>query len=81
MVPLEDVRRMKRSDSHGSDKSLEIKGEGVHDTLDFRMQAIDLQEGKKISLWHDVSLVHIDHETNEETPYMNFVCEIPKFTR
>jgi hypothetical protein len=38
-------------------------------------------EKKKISLWHDVSLVHIDPEKKEETPYLNFVCEIPKFTR
>lgn len=81
MVPLEDVRKMKRSGSHGSDKSLEIASDGMEDSLDYRIQAMDISGKKKISLWHDVSLVHIDHETKAETPYMNFVCEIPKFTR
>jgi len=81
MVPLEDVRKMKRSGSHGSDKSLEIASDGMEDSLDYRLQAMDVSGKKKISLWHDVSLVHIDQETNAETPYMNFVCEIPKFTR
>jgi len=80
-VPLQDVRKMKRSSSHGSDKDLNVACEGMEDSLDYRMQAVDISGGKKISLWHDVSLVHLDHETKQETPYMNFVCEIPKFTR
>lgn len=80
-VPLEDVRKMKRSGSHGSDKSLDVKDTGNQDSLDYRMQAVDIEGGKQISLWHDVSLVHLDHETKKETEYMNFVCEIPKFTR
>lgn len=81
-VPLEDARpRWKRSNSHGSDKSLEVAHEGMQDSLDYRLQAVDKEGKKKISLWHDVSLVHLDHETKEETPYLNFVCEIPKFSR
>ena len=80
-MPLNDVRKMRRSNSHGSDKSLEVESEGIEDSLDFRLQAVDKVEKKKISLWHDVSLVHLDHETMAETPYMNFVCEIPKFSR
>jgi len=79
--PSMDVRKMKRSSSHGSDKSLDVESEGMADSLDYRLQAVDIEGGKKISLWHDVSLVHLDHETKSETPYMNFVCEIPKFTR
>ena len=81
MVPLADVRKMKRSSSHGSDKSLEVEAEGMEDSLKYRLQAVDVDGGKKISLWHDVSLVHIDEKTDKDTPYFNFVCEIPKFTR
>ena len=29
----------------------------------------------------DVTLVHVDPATDRPTPYLNFVCEIPKFTR
>lgn len=79
-VPLNDIRSMKRQNSHGSDKDLKVKSEGMEDSLDYRMHATDTS-GKQISLWHDVSLVHIDPNTQKETPYMNFVCEIPKFTR
>lgn len=78
-IPLNDVRKMKHSSSFtGSDVSLQEGGEV--DTLDYRIQAVS-DEGKKISLWHDVSLIHLDPETREETPYYNFVCEISKFTR
>ena len=45
MVPLEDVRKMKRSNSHGSDKSFEIASDGMEDSLDYRMQAMDM-DGK-----------------------------------
>jgi inorganic pyrophosphatase len=79
-VPLNDIREMKRSNSHGSNKDLQVLSEGAEDTLDFRLHTTDTA-GSKISLWHDISLVSIDPETKEETPYLNFVCEIPKFTR
>jgi inorganic pyrophosphatase len=76
-IPLNDVRKLKRSNSKGSD--VDIASLGEEDTTEFRLQA--KAEGKKISLWHDISLVHIDPQTKQETPYLNFVCEIPKFTR
>lgn len=81
-VPLNDIKKLKRSNSRGSNSDIEIANAGEMDTLDFRMQAVDAEDGtKKISLWHDISLVHIDPSTKEDTPFMNFVCEIPKFTR
>jgi inorganic pyrophosphatase len=50
--------------------------------LDYRIQAVDPVDGsRKISLWHDVSLVHLEPESGKETEYHNFVCEIPKFSR
>ena len=80
-VPLNDseTRRMIRSSSHGSDSDLNLneKGEG----LDYRIHAVEISGGKKVSLWHDISLVHMDPATKRATPYLNFVCEIPKFTR
>lgn len=80
LVPLnDDTRRLKNSGSFsGSDVGLEEGGE--QDTLEYRIQAVS-GEGKNISLWHDVSLVHIDPETKKETPYLNFVNEISKFSR
>lgn len=78
-VPLSDVRKMKRSSSLGSNNDIEIESDG--EGVDFRLQAVCPDESKKISLWHDISLVHLDPESKAETPYLNFVCEIPKFTR
>jgi len=79
-IPLNDSesRKMIRKNSHGSDSDLDLsaKGEG----LEYRVQAVE-STGKKVSLWHDISLVHMDPATHTETPYLNFVCEIPKFTR
>jgi inorganic pyrophosphatase len=83
-MPLNDVpvSKMKRSASRGSNSDIELEEDGAHDTLEYRIQAKCPKDGaKQISLWHDVSLVHIEPETEKETPYMNFVCEIPKFTR
>jgi inorganic pyrophosphatase len=79
-IPLNDVREKLRSSSYGSNKDLQSQSEGEEDTLDFRLHTTDTT-GKKISLWHDISLVHIDAESKEDTNYLNFVCEIPKFTR
>lgn len=79
LIPLNDFRKVKKSSSFsGSDISLEEGGEV--DTLDYRIHAVS-DEGRKISLWHDVSLVHLDPQTRQDTPYYNFVCEISKFTR
>jgi inorganic pyrophosphatase len=66
--------------SFGSDNDLGIHTEGVEDTLEYRIKAKS-ECGKVISLWHDISLTYIDTETQQETTNLNFVCEIPKFTR
>lgn len=81
LVPLNDVCKLKRTLSKGSNSDVEVKPIGTVDTHEFRLQAVDPTGQKQISLWHDISLVHIDPLTKQETPYYNFVCEIPKFTR
>jgi hypothetical protein len=74
-------RGVHRINSFGSDKDIDLHHHGEENTLEYRVHAKDAQGGKTISLWHDISLVHLDRETGKETPYYNFVCEIPKFTR
>jgi inorganic pyrophosphatase len=81
MIPLNDVRSMKRVNSIGTNSDIDFQSDGEEDTLEYRLQAMDPSGKKKVSLWHDISLVHIDVETKHETSYLNFVCEIPKFTR
>lgn len=78
-IPLNDLRVKKKHSSVGSSSDIELEAAGMEDTLEFRLQAAS--GGHKISLWHDISLVHREPETKSETPYYNFVCEIPKFTR
>lgn len=74
---------MERSSSHGSNTNLELLTHGEEDTLEYRIKVVDssVSSKKPISLWHDVTLVHIDPATDRPTPYLNFVCEIPKFSR
>jgi len=89
LVPIKDdpapARLLKRGSSHGSSANLGIESVGEEGTLDYRIKAHEKEgvaKGKKeISLWHDVTLVHIDPATDRPTPYLNFVCEIPKFSR
>jgi len=87
MVPLkgEGGGKLSRSGSHGSNANLALVGTGESDTLEYRIKAVEkegINKGKKeISLWHDITLVHVDPATDRPTPYLNFVCEIPKFTR
>ena len=89
MVPIKDdenPRTLKRQgSSHGSSANLGIHSHGEEGTLEYRIKAHEKEgvaKGKKeISLWHDVTLVHIDPATDRPTPYLNFVCEIPKFSR
>ena len=89
LVPIKDepapARLLKRGSSHGSSANLGIEGHGEEGTLEYRIKAHEKEgvaKGKKeISLWHDVTLVHIDPATDRPTPYLNFVCEIPKFSR
>ena len=74
------VKGMEKRSSHGSNSNLELLHEG--DGLDYRMKTVDKSSKKKaISLWHDVTLVHVDDTTGRPTPYLNFVNEIPKFSR
>jgi hypothetical protein len=80
-IPLNDVRSMKRSSSVGSGSDYGLEEDGEHNTTDYRIHATDSSGVQKISLWHDVSLVHLEPETRNETEYHNFVCEIPKFSR
>jgi hypothetical protein len=90
LAPLNDVKTSSiRSRTGSASNSVASSGadigfetEGMEDTLEYRLKAVHSADGSKpISLWHDISLVHIDHQTREPTPYFNFVCEIPKFTR
>lgn len=67
--------------THGSASNLQVLDSGANNTSEFRIHAVEKDGAKPISLWHDVSLVHIDPLTNKPTPYLNFVCEIPKFSR
>jgi len=84
LVPLNDSERItsqSRTNSFGSDRDINLHEEGKEDTLDYRIHAKHGGNEKTISLWHDISLGHIDANTGEKTEYFNFVCEIPKFTR
>lgn len=84
LIPLNDGRPMSsqnRSNSFGSDKDIDLHEEGIEDTLDYRIHAKHGDNKKTISLWHDISLSHIDPQSGDKTEYYNFVCEIPKFTR
>jgi len=88
-IPIKDAEpSLKKSNSqasHGSSANLLTLTKGDENTLDYRIQTHEkegIATGKKaISLWHDVTLVHIDPATEMPTPYLNFVCEIPKFSR
>jgi inorganic pyrophosphatase len=83
-VPLGEsiTRSLNRASSHGSQSNLAIDSHGDENTLEYRIKAVDKSgHSKPISLWHDVTLVHVDPATDRPTPYLNFVCEIPKFSR
>ena len=83
LVPIKDegaAQPLKKQSSFGSDKGLNTEGRGEEDTLEYRIDTKN-EAGKTISLWHDINVNHIDPETGNETEYLNFVCEIPKFTR
>lgn len=82
-IPLNDAPSggLRKKNSFGSDNDLETMHQGEHDTIEYRLHAVHSGEKKRVSLWHDISLVHIDHQTKKSTNCMNFICEIPKFTR
>ncbi len=82
LVPVSGMggRKLSRGSSHGSNQNLDMlhQGEG----LEYRIQTVEKNGVKKpISLWHDVTLVHVDPTTDRPTPYLNYINEIPKFTR
>jgi hypothetical protein len=83
-VPLgENISNsLNRAASHGSQSNLALDSHGDENTTEYRIKAVDKTGASKpISLWHDVTLVHVDPATDRPTPYLNFVCEIPKFSR
>ena len=56
----------KETNSHGSNSNLQLLHDG--EGLDYRIMTVNKNGGKKaISLWHDVTLVHIDPATNKPT--------------
>lgn len=82
LMPLSGASHpLERKNSHGSGSNIALQHQGEEDTLEFRIHAVEPAQKKVISLWHDISLTHIDPITGLGTPYLNFVCEIPKFTR
>jgi len=74
-VPV-DGKTLPKSISH-EDLQTEIRGQ--LDTHDTRFFAKD-HEGEHRSLWHDLPLFECD-AANQPTGALNFVCEIPKWTR
>ena len=80
-VPIGEPLRSSTGLSHGSSSNLELHSHGDENTTEYRVKATDKSGAKTISLWHDVTLVHVDPATDRPTPYLNFVCEIPKFSR
>mmetsp|Transcript_19749 Transcript_19749/g.54924 ORF Transcript_19749/g.54924 Transcript_19749/m.54924 type:complete len:315 (-) Transcript_19749:631-1575(-) len=83
LVPIkgDEMKPLSRTNSLGSNKDIDLHHAGDEDTLDYRIHAKHATEGKVISLWHDVNLTHIDPKSGETTPYLNYINEIPKFTR
>jgi len=80
-VPLGQPLSSASGVSHGSGTNLNLSSHGDENTTEYRIKAADKSGKKTISLWHDVTLVHVDPATDRPTPYLNFVCEIPKFSR
>ena len=91
LVPLNDdksevaaavkgLKLVEKNSSLGSDSDLQVHHDGAEDTEDYRIKAFG-DGGKQVSLWHDISLFHYDTVAKKKTGALNFVCEIPKFTR
>lgn len=68
---------MKRALSH---ENLSAEAQGAEDTAEHRMYAKD-DTNEHRSLWHDLPLFEVDIKTGNPTGFVNFVCEIPKYTR
>ena len=69
-VPLNDTGSgvgLTRKSSFGSEKDVNLDHQGDQDTTEYRLHAVHPEDGKKrVSLWHDISLVHIDHTTKKK---------------
>lgn len=75
-LPEAKAPTLRKSISH-EDLETEVRGEiDTHDTRFFSKDA----EGEHRSLWHDLPLFEMD-ATGKPTGALNFVCEIPKWTR
>ncbi|GAB5035519.1 inorganic pyrophosphatase [Nannochloropsis oceanica] len=70
---------MKRVASINTINRLTKVQEGEHDTVDYRVHSLDHNE-ERISLWHELPLFAVDDDARP-TGALNFICEIPKFTR
>ena len=81
-VPLVPLRggndKLRRQLSH---EDLKADHHGAPDTADARVYAKDVTEGEHRSLWHDLPLFEVDPKDGKPTGALNFVCEIPKWTR
>ena len=75
-VPVVGASTLRKSIS-GDNLLTEVRGE--IDTADTRFFSKDVQ-GEHRSLWHDLPLFELDH-AGKPTGALNFVCEIPKWTR
>jgi len=64
-----------------SHQDLDTEVHGPEDTADTRYYAKDVVESEHRSLWHDLPLFEADPVTAKPTGALNFVCEIPKWTR
>ena len=79
LVPLRGGNeKLRRQLSH---EDLKAELHGAPDTADARVFAKDVQEGEHRSLWHDLPLFEVNPKDGKPTGALNFVCEIPKWTR
>lgn len=77
LIPLRGGSSMKRALSH---ENLGAEVQGHDDTLEQRIYAKDDTDEHR-SLWHDLPLFEVDIGSGKPTGFVNFVCEIPKYTR
>jgi hypothetical protein len=81
-VPLIPLRGggepLRRQLSH---EDLKAEYHGTPDTADARVFAKDVTGGEHRSLWHDLPLFEVNPDNAKPTGALNFVCEIPKWTR
>lgn len=70
---------MRRIASVNTINRLTQKCEGQAGTIDYRKHCMD-HDNNRISLWHDMPLFSVD-DSGAFTSGLNFVCEIPKYTR